>query len=279
MIEILDSGYHITIQDRGRTGFSKYGVPLSGSMDYISSNNSNSIIGNSIDEPVFEITMMGGKFLFTEEVDICISGAVFEVKLNNNSIDNNTIIRAQKGDILNFGKALKGFRIYLAISGGFDSELILKSPSYFENITSSTVVKKGDTFDLLRNKTKPSNYINYPELIFENIIEVSRGPEFNLINGNDSKLLQEQFFTVSSNNRMGYFFENGLSSNNFSIITTPVIPGTIQLTPSGKMIALMKDGQVTGGYPRILQMNYNSISILSQKKQGDNIRFKLVNLS
>ena len=112
-------------------------------MDYISSNNANSIIGNSIDQPVFEIAMMGGKFLFTEEVDICISGAVFEVKLNNNSIANNTIIRAQKGDILNFGKSLKGFRIYLAISGGFDSELILKSRSYFENITSSSLVKKG----------------------------------------------------------------------------------------------------------------------------------------
>ena len=39
MVEVLDSGYHITIQDRGRSGFSKYGVPLSGCMDYISSNN------------------------------------------------------------------------------------------------------------------------------------------------------------------------------------------------------------------------------------------------
>ena len=279
MVEILDSGYHITIQDRGRSGFSRYGVPFSGSMDHLSSSHANSILGNSINEPVFEIAMMGGKFLFTEEVDICISGAVFEIKLNNDSIFNNTIIRVQKGDVLNFGKALKGFRIYLAISGGFKSDLILKSRSYFENITLNSVVKKGDRFNLLRNKTKSNNFINYPELIFENIIEVSKGPEFNLINENDSKLLQEQFFTVSSNNRMGYFFENGLSSNNFSIITSPVIPGTIQLTPSGKMIALMKDGQVTGGYPRILQMNYNSISILSQKKQGDKIRFKLINLT
>ena len=279
MVEILDSGYHITIQDRGRFGFSGYGVPFSGSMDHLSSSNANSILGNSINEPVFEIAMMGGKFLFTEEVDICISGAVFEIKLNNDSIFNNTIIRVQKGDVLNFGKALKGFRIYLAISGGFKSDLILKSRSYFENITPNSVVKKGDRFNLLRNKTKSNNFINYPELIFENIIEVSKGPEFNLINENDSKLLQEQFFTVSSNNRMGYFFENGLSSNNFSIITSPVIPGTIQLTPSGKMIALMNDGQVTGGYPRILQMNYNSISILSQKKQGDKIRFKLINLT
>ena len=64
-----------------------------------------------------------------------------------------------------------------------------------------------------------------------------------------------------------------------SVITSPVIPGTIQLTPSGKMIALMKDGQVSGGYPRILQMNDLSISILSQKKQGDRIKFKIVELT
>ena len=64
-----------------------------------------------------------------------------------------------------------------------------------------------------------------------------------------------------------------------SVIAAAFIPGTIQLTPSGKMIALMKDGQVSGGYPRILQMNDLSISILSQKKQGDRIKFKIVELT
>ena len=279
MVEVLDSGYHITIQDRGRSGFSKYGVPLSGCMDYISSNNANSIIGNSIDEPVFEIAMMGGKFLFTEEVGICISGAVFEVKLNNNSIVNNTIIRVQKGDILNFGKALKGFRVYLAISGGFSVNSILNSSSFYENLTPNITVEKGDKFNFLKKNNLDFAGLMYTESIFKNTIEVSPGPEFNLINNKDIQLLNEEYFIVSSNNRMGYFFEIGLSPNNFSIITSPVIPGTIQLTPSGKMIALMKDGQVSGGYPRILQMNDLSISILSQKKQGDKIKFKIVELA
>ena len=279
MVEVLDSGYHITIQDRGRTGFSKYGVPLSGSMDYISSNNANSIIGNSIDEPVFEIAMMGGKFLFTEEVGICISGAVFEVKLNNNSIVNNTIIRVQKGDILNFGKALKGFRVYLAISGGFSVNSILNSSSFYENLTPNITVEKGDKFNFLKKNNLDFAALMDTESIFNSTIEVTPGPEFNLINNKDIQLLNEEYFIVSSNNRMGYFFENLLSPNNFSIITSPVLPGTIQLTPSGKMIALMKDGQVSGGYPRILQMNDLSISILSQKKQGDKIKFKIVELT
>ena len=54
MIEILDSGYHITVQDSGRFGLSKYGVPSAGSMDYVSACNANSLVGNSNNEAVFE---------------------------------------------------------------------------------------------------------------------------------------------------------------------------------------------------------------------------------
>ena len=279
MIEVLDSGYHITVQDSGRFGLSKYGVPSAGSMDYVSACNANSLVGNSNNEAVFEITMMGGSFLFKTDISVAISGAVFEITLNNKSIKNSSRIDIKKGDVLNFGKALRGFRIYLAISGGFKLKSVLNSTSFFENITSESIVKKGDKFILLRKKKQENVNIINSEFIFDNKIEVFRGPEFNLIDENDIKLLNEDYFIVSSNNRMGYFFENGLSVNNFSIITSPVIPGTIQLTPSGKMIALMKDGQVTGGYPRILQMNSNSLSVLSQKKQGDKIKFKLVDLA
>ena len=279
MIEVLDSGFHITIQDSGRYGFSKYGVPFSGYMDSISACNANTLVGNSNDEAVFEITMMGGGFAFHSDTSIAISGAIFEITLNNKSIVNNNKIDVKKGDILNFGKALKGFRVYLAISGGFSVNSILNSSSFYENLTPNITVEKGDKFNFLKKNNLDFAALMYTESIFKSTIEVYPGPEFNLINNKDIQLLNEEYFIVSSNNRMGYFFENGLSPNNFSIITSPVIPGTIQLTPSGKMIALMKDGQVSGGYPRILQMNDLSISILSQKKQGDKIKFKIVELT
>jgi allophanate hydrolase subunit 2 len=62
-----------------------------------------------------------------------------------------------------------------------------------------------------------------------------------------------------------------------SIYTSPVIPGTVQLTPSGKLIILMRDCQVTGGYPRILQLSDYAISRLSQKVAGDQVKFELMN--
>ena len=59
------------------------------------------------------------------------------------------------------------------------------------------------------------------------------------------------------------------------IITSLVMQGTVQLTPSGKIIILMRDNQTCGGYPRILQLTENSINKLSQKYMNNKIKFTL----
>ena len=58
-------------------------------------------------------------------------------------------------------------------------------------------------------------------------------------------------------------------------ITSLVMQGTVQLTPSGKIIILMRDNQTCGGYPRILQLTENAINRLSQKHMNNNISFEL----
>jgi allophanate hydrolase subunit 2 len=49
----------------------------------------------------------------------------------------------------------------------------------------------------------------------------------------------------------------------------------VQLTPSGTLIILTRDCQVTGGYPRILQLSEKAINILSQKTAGQKIEFSI----
>ena len=66
-------------------------------------------------------------------------------------------------------------------------------------------------------------------------------------------------------------FENDLKP----IITSAVLPGTVQLTPSGKLIVLMRDCQTTGGYPRVLQLKALALDVLAQKFTGNNIEFVL----
>ena len=60
------------------------------------------------------------------------------------------------------------------------------------------------------------------------------------------------------------------------IITSLVLPGTVQLTPSGKLIILMRDCQTTGGYPRVLQLKETSINTLAQKFTGNKVKFGLI---
>ena len=83
-------------------------------------------------------------------------------------------------------------------------------------------------------------------------------------------------FTISnSNNRMAYQLNELLKNNIEPIITSLVLTGTVQLTPSGKLIILMRDNQTCGGYPRILQLNEESINRLSQKHSGKKIKFQI----
>ena len=85
------------------------------------------------------------------------------------------------------------------------------------------------------------------------------------------------YFIISEdNNRVGYRLKESLENNLKPILTSSVLPGTVQLTPSGKLIVLMRDCQVTGGYPRILQLSNESIDKLAQKITGDMIRFKII---
>ena len=77
---------------------------------------------------------------------------------------------------------------------------------------------------------------------------------------------------------MAYQLEKEINNQLEPIITSHVLPGTVQLTPSGKLIILMRDAQTTGGYPRILQLAETAINILSQKYTSNKLRFNLISL-
>jgi len=89
-------------------------------------------------------------------------------------------------------------------------------------------------------------------------------------------LFSEKFEIDTLNNRMGYQLKNKFPPiKNSEIITSTIIPGTVQLTPSGKLIIMMRDCPTTGGYPRILQLTDMAINQLAQKKTNDYFKFAL----
>ena len=64
MIEILNPGWHTSIQDQGRMGLQEYGIPYSGAMDMNSFNWANKLLNNSLNAALLEMTIKGPKLKF-----------------------------------------------------------------------------------------------------------------------------------------------------------------------------------------------------------------------
>ncbi|WP_299130937.1 biotin-dependent carboxyltransferase family protein [uncultured Winogradskyella sp.] len=281
MLKVLKSGFYSSVQDKGRFGYRAYGVPRSGAMDAYSADFANALLGNDASAAVIEMTMVGGKFQFLESTFIVISGADMSPAINGNAVKQNTIIPINANTVVDFGNALLGFRTYVAIKGGFRSELVLESRSQYNEITTSAKLCKGDVIKYMpfaRSYNAANAVVKYNKTIWTlNIIEVYQGPEFNWLSDVQKNQLFTTEFKVSKlNSRMAYQLTPLLKNDLKPIITSPVLPGTVQLTPSGTLIVLMRDCQTTGGYPRILQLTENAINSLGQKTIENSINLRLI---
>ena len=211
-IEVLQPGLFSTIQDLGRFGYQKYGVPHSGVMDRYAMRICNMILGNPQDTAVLEITMQGPELKFSSSAFICICGAKISPMLNSSKISQEEIIEVKPGDILKFGGLQCGLRAYLGIRGSFQTQEVLGSKSWYEGITDEFRLKKGMVLNYDSVGFKDAE--TYSTLKIENdyldsrFIEVYPGPEFDRF----APKYQEELFSIDftldqSSNRMAVQFD------------------------------------------------------------------------
>ena len=277
MIKVIQPGLFTTIQDGGRHGFRNIGIPTSGFMDQESAWAANELVKNNKDESLLEVTLTGPTLIFNCNCVISITGGDFNPLINNLPVKMYQSINVRTGDILKLNNTINGARSYIAISGGLNVKSLFGSKSFFSNISDSYHLKKGDEIKV--SKKSESQILKWDKLKFNlnRFMKVFRGPEYDLLSTNSKKKLFKNEFTINTNNRMAYNLEETLQVDIKTIISSPVLPGSVQLTPSGKIIILHRDCQTTGGYPRILQLDTNSLNNLSQLKSNDKIKFSPIN--
>ncbi len=279
MIKVLKEGLFTTIQDIGRFGYKNIGVPVSGSMDQTSAKLANLLLGNDESSAVLEMTLVGPTLEFMNDTYISITGADMNPSLNKQKVLQNKPLFVNKGDILYLSHSSNGMRSYLGIKGGFNSEKKLGSKSFYRGITKREKLIKNDKIKFARVTSSPmkmNKSINDFKINRKNKINVFKGPEFDLLDSNSKDIIFNTDFTIGVNNRMGYNLVEPIENSISSIISSPVMPGTVQLTPSGRLIILCRDCQTSGGYPRVLQLDKSSMDSLSQKTIGETIKLKLV---
>jgi len=284
-LTFLKPGLQTTLQDKGRVGLQYLGVPIGGALDRSSAKIANELVDNDSDQPLLEITMTGPEILFDSDALIAISGANFDIYSDEGLIENEKAHYLKSGTVVKFGKLNAGCRAYMAIAGSWKVRKWKDSVSPIMHATEATpdsIIKKGSkiTIDSSHlNKTGiRDNNIPIPALAHKVRLRVKPGPEFESISRTAIAKLFGQGHQISQDaNRMGYRLTTYLISSDEreEMISSGIIPGTIQITGSGQPIILLKDAQTTGGYPRLAKVIDEDLDQLAQLKPGDEIWFSL----
>jgi biotin-dependent carboxylase-like uncharacterized protein len=280
MIEVVSPGLFTTFQDRGRFGYRDQGVPVSGAMDQYAAQLSNQLVGNKPEAAVLECTLQGPELYFREAVTIAITGIDWEVELNKEPININQLIRVSAHSTLQLKRARKGVYAYLAVEGGFTATKVLRSYSFSSFLKDTFKLKKGDPLSV-NKPCSPSGKqhatIAFKEELYrDKPIKAEAGPEFEALTDKvKNALLQTEFEISKDSNRMAYVLDHAGKLEAREIQSAPVQPGTVQMTPGGKLIVLMRDAQTTGGYARVLQLTPTAINQLAQKRAGEKVGFRL----
>ena len=269
-----------SLQDLGRASGAVYGIPTSGAMDQLSLRWANQLLQNPDQTAALECVQPGLKLCFDQPTLLSLSGATVQAFLNESPVTQSSLIPIASNDVLEIGTFLTGARLYICIAGGFDTVSYLNSRSYDSSITQLLPCSKGTTLPYRPILPLPSQHAKpkwSPEWYASPELEAFAGPDWELLDSTQQAAFCTGTYHLSKNsNRMGIQLEELFENQLPDLPTNPVFPGMLQLSPGGKLILLMRDAGVTGGYPRVLFLTEDAQSKLSQKKVGDPIQFKLL---
>jgi urea carboxylase len=262
-IKVITSGALTTVQDIGRYGYQKFGIPVAGVMDEYSYKIANYLVGNDENEAVLEMTFIGSNLEFLEDMVIAITGANLKPQINKKDISMWQSIQVKKGDVLSFAGVKEGIRTYVAFGGKINVPVV--------NGSKSTTIKsklggyngrklqKDDMLEIIisknatKNKKLDEKYI--PKFNKEEKIRVVLGPQDDYFTeyGISTFLSKEGYSITAESDRMGVRLDGKAIEHKKTadIISDGAVIGSIQVPANGMPIILMADRQTTGGYTKI----------------------------
>jgi len=281
MIQIVEPGLAAAIQDRGRFGLKRFGVPAAGALDSYLLACANLLLDNPPESAGIELLAMGPTLLAADgPVGIALAG---EVDARKTAPDGSVspapawsaTILAQ-GERLKIGAPRKGIA-YLALSGGVRTVPMLGSRSTYRRAGLGGFLAAGDKLPC----TGPGTLRQGPPWRYEEgPIRVLAGPqEDHFPKASLEALGNSEFKVAPSSDRMGLRLSGPAlahTDKGAEIPTDGVAPGAIQVPGDGQPIVLLADGQTTGGYAKIATVISADLPRLGQARSGESLRFKLV---
>ncbi|VGO15146.1 KipI antagonist [Pontiella desulfatans] len=267
-VEIIEPGMYATVQDAGRPGWLRYGLPPSGAMDRHAFGAANALLGNDPDAAVLEATGTMPVLEFSQSTRLAVAYA-----------DHFQALDVKAGERIGFEPMQSGYRAYIAIEGGIDVPVVMGSRSTYVPGKLGEVLKTGDVLPLGIGAGEPPSirkHVPQAARLPRRTVRVIPGPEADWFDcGGLNTFLTEAFTVSAKSDRTGIRLEGTPLSfrSDAQMVSAGIAFGTIQVPPSGQPIVMMADHPTTGGYPRIGNVVEEDLPILAQARPGDAIRF------
>ena len=285
MIKIIEAA-GLSIQDLGREGYQKYGVPVGGVMDRYSAIITNYLVGNEENVPLLEFFMGDLKLKFLQN-SIFVIGANSEVKLNGEKIEPWQVYMGKEGNVLEISQPKNGVYGYVSFKGGVKCNKVFGSCSTYPQARWGRYLREGDIVELQSPSKKMPKRIGLPtELIprYEKnpTIRIILGPQIEHFTKDGIRtFLSNEYVIIEKSNRMGYRLEGARiehSEKGADIISDAIPLGSIQVPENGKPIIMLADHQTTGGYAKIGVVISADIPKVAQTPIGEKLKFKEVSV-
>jgi 5-oxoprolinase (ATP-hydrolysing) subunit C len=284
---VVDSAGPVTsVQDSGRHGVQRYGMPPSGAMDLLSLAIANTLVGSTPDSAAIEIGPLAATFTAEDgAVRLALGGAQRAVAIDERPVAINQSFTLKPGQTLSLGVARSGVFSYLALQGGIGGERVFGSLAVNARAGLGgpypRPLRAGDAVVAQDATPAPDWRIDLPAAP-DAPIRIVLGPQHDEFSNEAVALLLDSEWRVSAtSDRMGYRLEGPAipHAHGHNIVSDGTVNGSIQIPGSGKPLVLMPDRGTSGGYPKIATVISADLGRLAQTQPGRRFRLGAVSVA
>lgn len=282
VLTIRFAGPHVTVQDHGRPGLARYGVPQSGPMDRLALAAAHLAVGNAAGGAAIEVSL-GGLVLECREgaVSFAVAGGGFIVEQGGTKGGSWQVATLRAGQSLSIRRGPWGTWCYLAFAGGLVAPDWLGARATHSQSglgggklkTGGEVVIEGP--HLMPDATLPCPVFARPGPI----VRATPGPQDRCFAPDQIAALESAVWRLSAAyDRMGVRLSGPALpvAARLDMPSEPVARGSVQVAGDGVATVLLADHQTTGGYPKIATVLDAELDRFAQLRPGDGFRFRLI---
>ncbi len=294
-LRVINPGLSTTVQDRGRPGYQRQGIPVSGALDAEALAAANVVVGNAPGTAGLEC-LYQGPLLEVEaqsvRVAVAGAGAALDVTLPGETakrrvpmLQSVSVSRGARVQVVVSGS---GVSSYLALTGGIDVPPVLGSCSTYVRALlgglKGRALRAGDLVPLKRDTAPdgPEMQLNGVAFPLPRLVRVVLGPQDDHFTAESLQTFLAGTYAVSpASDRMGLRLTGAklIHTHGYNIVSDGIAPGSIQVPGDGLPIVLLADRQTTGGYPKIATVASADLAALGRVGPGAEVRFTAVSVA